>query len=260
MSTRCTKLAAAALAMAMVLSGCGGGDDADDGQTVAPLAAGAGTYFTTDFLSSDASFNQVNEFSGETATLFAYSDAAAGASRCPALAALDSRADGMVLAAAKRSAALYEADPRNALCRLVAALPETMAALAVRADGRIFTVSATNKLYQFDAQGRQLAATALLCPAFVVTCPVRGIDFSATGTLHAIVAPGLWSRVEIASGQLTAVRSGVGLSDDFDIDAQGLVRGLASDELRFFDLAGNPSGRAVNVFGGTAFATGLVHR
>ena len=258
MSIRWTTLAVAALAVGMALSGCGGSED--DGQTVAPLAAGAGTYFASDFLSADASFYRVDEFSGETDALFAYADGAAGASRCPALVALDSRADGMVLAVARRSAALYESDPRNALCRLVAALPETMAALAVRADGRLFTVSATNKLYQFDAQGRQLAVAALLCPPSVVTCPVRGIDFSPAGALHAIVAPGLWSSIDINSGQLTAIRSGVGLSDDFDIDAQGLVRGLASDELRFFDLTGVPNRRAVNVFGGTAFATGLVHR
>ncbi|MBL8345455.1 MAG: hypothetical protein JNN03_08435 [Rubrivivax sp.] len=249
------------LSLALVLglvSGCGGADDADP--SVEPLALGAGTYFTTDFLSSDASFYRVNEFSGETEALIAFSEGAGGTFRCPALAALDTRGDGMVLSAARRSASLYESDPRNGLCRLVGTLPETMVALAVRADGRLFTVSATNKLYQLDAQGRPLSAAVLLCPPSTPTCPVRGLDFSPAGTLHAIVAPGLWSRIDATSAQLTSIRTGVGLSDDFDIDAQGRVRGLAGDELRFFDLAGNPSGRAVNVFGGTAFATGLVHR
>lgn len=189
--------------------------------------------------------------------LFTFSEGAGGATRCPALAALDTRGDGMVLSVARRSAAVYESDPRDGLCRLVGALPETMVALAVRADGRLFTVSATNKLYRFDAQGRQLSAAVLLCPPSTPTCPVRGLDFSPAGTLHAIVAPGLWSRIDATSAQLTSIRTGVGLSDDFDIDAQGRVRGLAGDELRFFDLTGNPSGRAVNVFGGTAFATGL---
>lgn len=257
MSTRWTTLGTV-LALGMMLTACGGGDD--EGQAVEPLAAGAGTYFATDALSSDASFYKVNEFSGEIDVLTAGSSGAAGAVRCPALAALDSRADGMVLAVARRGAGLYESDPRNALCRLIVTLPETMAALAVRADGRLFTVSTSNKLYQFDAQGRQLAVTTLLCPASVVACPVRGIDFSPAGVLYAIVAPGLWSRIDTASAQLTSLRTGVGLSDDFDIDAQSLVRGLAGDELRFFDLTGNAGGRAVNVFGGTAFATGLVHR
>lgn len=239
-------------------AGCGGGSD--DSPAIEPLAAGAGTYFAIDFLSSDASFYRLNEFSGETEALFAYSEGAGGAVRCPSLAALDTRADGMALAVARRSAALYEADPRNGLCRPVAALPETMVALAVRADGRLFTVSASNKLYQLDAQGRVLASATLLCATVAPSCPVRGLDFSPAGTLHAIVAPGAWSRIDPASAQLTTLRTGVGLSDDFDIDAQGTVRGLAGDELRFFDLAGNASGRAVNVFGGTAFATALVHR
>lgn len=248
---------AAALALAMGLSACGGEDDAPN---VEPLASGAGSYFAIDFLSSTASFYKLNEFSGEVEVLTSRSDGAEGTIGCPALAALDSRADGMTLAVARRSAALYEADPRNALCRLIATLPETMAALAVRADGRIFTVStSTNRLYQFDPQGRQLAVATLLC-ASVGACPVRGIDFSPAGTLYAIVAPGLWSRIDVTTAQLTSIRTGVGLSDDFDIDAQSLVRGLAGDELRFFDLAGVASGRAVNVFGGTAFATGLVHR
>jgi len=135
-----------------------------------------------------------------------------------------------------------------------------MAALAVRADGRIFTVSASNKLYQLDAQGRVLASATLTCPSMPTGCPVRGIDFSPAGVLFAIVAPGGWSRIDTTSAQLTLLRTGVGLSDDFDIDTLGQVRGLAGDELRFFDLAGVQVGRAVNVFGGTAFATGLVHR
>lgn len=252
-------LASTLAASVVMVAACGGGSADEGGQTIEPLAAGAGTYITTDFLSSDASFYRVNEFSGETDVLFASSAGAGGAARCPALAAMDSRADGMLLAVAKRSASLYESDPRNGLCRLVAPLPETMVALAVRADGRIFTISATNRLHQFDAQGRALSAATLLCPS-VGVCPVRGIDFSPIGTLHAIIAPGLWSRIDPANSQLTSIRSGVGLSDDFDIDAAGLVRGLAGDELRFFDLTGNPSRRAVNVFGGTAFATGLVHR
>jgi len=256
MSTRWRTLAAA-LVLAMGLSACGGDDDAP---TIEPLASGAGSYFAIDFLSSTASFYKLNEFSGEVEVVTSLSEGAEGTLRCPVLVALDSRADGMTLAVARRSAALYESDPRNALCRLIATLPETMAALAVRADGRIFTVSATtNRLYQFDAQGRQLAVATLLC-ASVGACPVRGLDFGPNGTLYAIVAPGLWSRIDTATAQLVSIRTGVGLSDDFDIDAQGLVRGLASDELRFFDLNGNASGRAVNVFGGTAFATGLVHR
>ncbi len=257
-ATRPLQAMAGVFAAAALCAGCGGGSD--DRQAIGPLAAGAGTYFAIDFLSSDASFYRLNEFSGETEVLVAHSEGAGGAFRCPALAALDTRADGMALAVAKRSAALYEADPRNGLCRLVAALPEIMVALAVRADGRLFTVSATHKLYQLDAQGRVLAFATLLCAAAAPSCPVRGLDFSPAGTLHAIVAPGQWSRIDPASAQLTTLRTGVGLSDDFDIDAQGQVRGLAGDELRFFDLAGNPNGRAVNVFGGTAFATALVHR
>ena len=262
MSKRWPTLSLALVATAMVAmsSGCGGGgDDADASSTVDPLAAGAGTYFTSDFSSSDAAFYKVDGFSGETEQQPTKSEGASGVTRCPALAAMDTRPDGMVLAVAKRGAALYETNPRNSLCRLVAALPETMAAIAVRADGRIFTVSATNKLYQWDALGRQLAVAPLLC-ASAGACPVRGLDFSPAGTLFAIVAPGLWSRIDTATAQLTGVRTGVGLSDDFDIDTQGTVRGLAGNELRLFDLTGLQSGRAVNVFGGTAFATGLVHR
>jgi len=166
----------------------------------------------------------------------------------------------MVLAVALRTTVILEADTRSTLCHQIAALPEVMRAVAVRADGRIHTVSTTNKLYQLDAQGRVLSSTGLLCSAFAPTCPVTGMDFSPDGTLYAIVSGGLWSRIDPASGQLTTVKSGVGLSDDFDIDALGQVRGLAGNELRSIDLAGNPTGHAINVFGGTAFATGVVYR
>lgn len=249
---------AAALAVIAWLSGCGGSDGGS--ASVEALPAGSGTYFTSDFLGS-ASFYKVDEFTGETAQQS--TDVAvfpAGTDACPPLAALDARSDGAVLAVARRSATLYQADPRNGLCRGAITLPETMAALAVHPDGRLFTVSVTNVLYQFDAQGRQTSSQPLLCATVSPQCPVRGIDFAPNGTLHAIVAPGEWSRIDPKNGQITTLRTGVGLSDDFDIDAQGRVRGLAGDELRLFDLGGLPGGRAVNVYGGTAFATGVVHR
>jgi len=240
-----------------ILSGCGGGDE---GATVEPLPAGSGVYFTNGIsLSDSANFYRVDAVSGDTA-LQPVGDGADGIAQCPAIAALDLRPDGMVLAVALRAAVILEADTRSTLCRQLAPLPELMRAVAVRADGRIHTVSTTNKLYQLDAQGRVLSSTALLCTAFAPTCPVTGMDFSPDGTLYAIVSGGLWSRIDPASGQLTTVKSGVGLSDDFDIDALGQVRGLAGNELRSVDLAGNPTGHAINVFGGTAFATGVVYR
>lgn len=248
----------AAIATAAVLAAaCGGGDGSSAG--VQPLPAGAGTYFASDFLGLGG-FYRVDEFSGETQPQSTDADnLPEGTRSCPVLAALDTRSDGLVLAVARRSAHLYEADPRNGLCRAETALPETMAAIAVRPDGRIVAVSATNMLHELDVQARPLAARALVCSG-VGPCPVRGIDFAPDGTLHAIVAGGGWSRIDPSTGQLTLIRASVGLSDDFDIDAQGMVRALAGDELRFFDLQGRPAGRAVNVFGGTAFATGVVSR
>lgn len=244
-----------------ILSACGGGGEEAD--TVEPLPAGSGVYFTNGSSGGDnANFYRVDAVSGNTAlqAIGAGADSP-GINQCPAIAALDLRPDGMVLAVALRTAVIFEADTRNTLCRQLATLPEPMRAVAVRADGRIHTVSTTtNKLYQLDGQGRVLASTALLCPAFAPTCPVRGMDFGPDGTLYAIVAGGLWSRIDPASGQLTTLKTGVGLSDDFDIDALGHVRGLAGNELRNIDLAGNPTGHAINVFGGTAFATGVVYR
>jgi hypothetical protein len=90
------------------------------------------------------------------------------------------------------------------------------------------------------------------------TCPVRGIDFAPDGTLYAIVAPGLWSRIDTATAQLTSIRTGVGRSDDFDIDAQGKVRGLAGDELRPFDLAGNPPGGGAFISPLSTLVSGLI--
>lgn len=240
------------------LSACGGGDEV---ATVEPLPAGSGMYFTNGITGFDnASFLRVDAVSGDTVLqpIGAGADSP-GIIQCPLIAALDLRPDGVVLAVAKRTATILEADVRSALCRQLATLPEVMRAVAVRADGRIHAVSITNKLYQLDAQGRVLSSTALLCP-FASTCTATGMDFGPDGNLYAIVAGGEWSRIDPASGQMTTVKTGVGLSDDFDIDALGQVRGLAGNELRSFDLAGNPTGHAINVFGGTAFATGVVYR
>lgn len=256
-----TRWLSCSLALALtLLSACGG--DEGGAANVEPLPAGSGLYFTDGSSGSDnANFYKLNEASGDTALLPTKGDSSsASAKPCPAIAALDARGDGMVLAVARRTAEIHAADARTTVCSLLAPVPEVMRALAVRSDGRIFTVSVTNKLYQLDAQGRVLAATLLLCPAFAPTCPVGGIDFAPDGTLYAIVEPGLWSRIDTVTAQLTTLKSGVGLSDDFDIDANGKVRGLASQEFRSFDLAGNPSGHAINVFGGTVFATGVVYR
>ena len=100
---------------------------------------------------------------------------------------------------------------------------------------------------------------ALQCAANAAPCRVDGIDFGPDGTLFAIGAFGLWSRITTASAQLTTIKSGVGFSDDFDIDTAGKLRGLEGGEYRSFDLAGNQTGHAINVFGGTAFATGVVY-
>jgi hypothetical protein len=243
-----------------ILSACGGGDE--DAGTVEPLPIGSGLYFTDGISGfNSANFYRVDTVSGDTALQRVGAGAdSPGITQCPAIAALDVRPDGMVLAVALRTAVMLEADARSTLCRQLAPLPEVMRAVAVRADGRIHTVSTTNKLYQLDAQGRVLSSAALLCASFAPTCPVTGMDFGPNGTLHAIVSGGLWSRIDPASGQLTTVKTGVGLSDDFDIDALGQVRGLAGGELRSIDVAGNPTGHAINVFGGTAFATGVVYR
>ena len=250
-------------AIALVaLSACGGGDEGSD--TVQPLPAGSGVYFTNSVLAFDsANFYRVDALSGDTA-IQPIGDGAEsqGVAQCPVLAALDLRSDGIVLAVALRTAAILEADVRSTLCRQLAPTPEVMRAVAVRADGRIHTVSVTNRLYQLDAQGRVLSSTPLLCAGGgpSSSCPVTGMDFAPNGTLHAMMSGGTWSRIDPASGQLTTVKTGVDLSDDFDIDALGQVRGLAGDELRRFDLAGNVNGHAVNVFGGTAFASGVVYR
>lgn len=257
----CFSLALSAVSTLALLSACGGGGDADEVSAVQPLPAGSGVYFTNGITgSTSANFYRVDALSGDTAIQSVGAGTeASGLTQCPALAALDLRSDGIVLAVGLRTAALLEADTRSTLCRQLAVLPEAMRALAVRADGRIHTVSATNKLYQLDAQGRVLTSMPLLCASGAPTCPVTGMDVGPDGALYAIVAGGLWSRIEPASGQLTTIKAGVGLSDDFDIDALGQVRGLAGNELRGIDLAGNRSGLAINVFGGTAFATGVVY-
>lgn len=249
--------AALTLLLPVLLWSCGGGGSAGD--SVEPLPAGSGVYFTNGVTGSDGgNFYRVDALSGDTAIQPIGDPVDAAVDQCPAIAALDQRPDGMVLAVAQRSAALYEADLRNTLCRPLAPLPEVMRALAVRADGRIFAVSTTNKLHQLDAQGRALSASALRCASAALSCPVTGIDLAPDGTLYAIVSGGAWSRIDTSSAQLTTVKTGVGLSDDFDIDPAGQVRGLAGGELRGIDLAGNRNGPAINVFGGTAFATGIV--
>ncbi|HEY4068005.1 MAG TPA: hypothetical protein VGM74_13980 [Burkholderiaceae bacterium] len=245
----------------MILSACGGGGDGDSA-AIEPLPAGSGLYFTNGILGADsANFYRVDAVSGNTA-LQSIGDGSdsAGIAQCPSIAALDLRPDGVALAVSQRTAVLLQADVRSTLCHPLATLPEVMGAVAVRADGRVFTVSATHKLYQLDAQGSVLSSQVLLCALAAPTCPVTGIDFAPDGTLYAIVSGGLWSRIDPASGQLTTVKSGIGLSDDFDIDAIGQVRGLAGGELRSIDLAGNPTGQAISVFGGTALATGVVYR
>lgn len=240
-----------------VLAACGG---PDRGATLEPLPAGSGLYFTDGNSGFDrANFYRVDAVSGDTSMQPVGTDSS-GISQCPAMAALDLRPDGMVLAVAKRTAVMLEADPRSTLCRQLAPLPEPMRAVAVGNDGRIYTVSATNKLYQLDTSGSLLSSKPLLCAGLASTCPVTGIDFDPNATLYALVSGGEWSRINPATGQLTTVKSGVGLSDDFDIDAMGQVRGLAGNELRSINLAGNPTGQAINVFGGTAFASGVVYR
>ena len=241
------------------LSGCGGGESPI---TIEPLAAGAGLYFTdgnTIFPDANANFYKLNPITGETAvqTVNTGSD---DAGRCPSLFALDSRPDGVVLAVARRVAAIYEVDPRVTRCKLLAGLPEVMAAVAVRSDGHIFTVSVSNKLYELDSRGGVLFATTLVCPANAITCKILGIDFAPDGTLFGIGQLGQWGPIDTLSGRVTTIKSGAAFSDDFDIDALGKVRGLAGGELRNFDLAGNQVGTAITVFGGTAFATGLVYR
>ena len=256
MANRCAAALCALVAGLGLAAGCGGDEASAD---VEPLPVGAGTYFSSNFLGLGG-FYRVDEFSGETEPqLSSAENLAAGTGPCPMIVALDARPDGLVLGVARNSAHLYETDARQALCRAEAALPAVMAAVAVRSDGRILAVSTTNVLHEFDAQVRPLSARALVCDG-LGPCPVRGIDVAPDGPLPAIVAGGAWSRIDPPTGQLTLMRASVGLSDDFDIDAQGLVRGLAGDELRFFDLQGRPVGRAVNVFGGTAFANGVVSR
>lgn len=245
----------------LVLGACGGGDETV--VAIEPLPVGGGTFFTDGnigFSDVGANFYRVNAVSGETAVQPLPGESESAESRCPALFALDLRPDGKVLAVGRRSADLFEADVRATRCRRLGALAEVMAALAVRADGHLFTVSVTNRLYQFDALAQPLGATPLVCAPNAAPCRVDGIDFGPDGTLYAVGALGLWSRITLATGQLTTLRTGVGFGDDFDIDAQGHVRGLKSGELRTFDLAGNPTRHAINVFGGTAFATGVVHR
>lgn len=242
-----------------VLAACGG---SPTGATLEPLPVGSGLYFTDGNSGFEhANFYRVNTVSGDT-SMQAVGDgtASSGIAQCPAMVALDLRPDGRVLAVAKRTAVILEADPRSTLCRQLASLPEPMRALAVHTDGGIYTVSATNKLYQLEPSGKVVSSTVLLCSGLASTCPVMGIDFGPDGTLYAIVSSGLWSRVNPASGQLTTVKFGVGLSDDFDIDTLGQVRGLAGNEVRSIDLAGNSTGYAINVFGGTASATGVVYR
>ena len=248
-----------ALSALLAVSACGGGDD--DAVVLTPLPTGSGLYFTdgnTGFSDANANFYKVNEISGET--LLQPTNRGSDAGRCPALFALDARPDGMVLAVARYTAALYEADTRATACKLFASLPEVMTALAVRADGHLFTVSATNKLYELDAQARVLSATTLRCPATAPTCKITGIDFAPDGTLYSLALGGLWGRIDAATAMVVAIKPNVAFSDDFDIDALGKVRGLAGGEFRSFDLAGNPVGRAINVYGGTAFATGVVYR
>ena len=100
----------------------------------------ASTSPTAFFASDSANFYRVDALSGDTA-LQPIGDGASGVAQCPAIAAMDLRPDGTVPAVAQRTAVIFEADTRNMLCRQLAPLPEVMRAVAVRADGRIYTVS-----------------------------------------------------------------------------------------------------------------------
>jgi len=239
------------------------GCDGDSGGQIDDLPLGSGLFFTTVFPilpgAAAADFFKVNEVTGET-TRQAVPDDEDDSARCPSIRAMDSRPDGVVLVVGDETAAIYQADPRVTRCKRVVSTPEIMRAIAVRSsDGHIFTVSGTNQLYEFDSEASVLSANALQCPAGRPGCTVEGIDFGSDETLYSIEIGGFWGSIDTASAVVQSINSSVGLSDDFDIDANDSVRGLAGDEFRTFDLGGMQMSQ-INVQGGTALATGVVYR
>jgi len=252
------------IAIANILISCGG-SDSDSDIIIDPLPAGSGLYVTTVFpLLPDAfaNFYKVNEITGETVQQPAPDDGEDPA-YCPSLSALDSRTDGIVFGAGYNTAAIYEVDPRTTRCRRVATTPEIMRALAVRSDGHIFTVSDTNKLYEFDGNFVELSATTIQCASGFTSCPITGIDFdfgAVIQSLYVIDRSGVWGALDSTATVLVS-QSGVGLADDFDIyiDSTFTVRGFAGSEYRIFDNLGNLQSN-INLLGGTLTITGAVYR
>jgi hypothetical protein len=235
-------------------AGCGGsGVD----KTVAPLPAGSGVFFTESeaILSGNALFWRVDEFTGDTIS----SGFPQGGVSCPWLSAMDAGTDGVVIGVGGENAEAYRVDPRSpSKCVKEGDLPAVMQAVAVRADGEVFCVSKSPvALYELDAGLNTIRSSPVVCTGVPGACTIAGADFAPDGRLFAITEDSTWGVLDTAGG-FTGI-GGIGLRDDFDIDAGGNVRALTGDELRVFDLSGAQRS-AVNVYGGTLFATGVVYR
>jgi len=231
----------------VVASGCAATPDIH----VAALPPGSGTFFTQVGLlaSETGSVYQVDVEDGGTAKI--------GPSSCPWLSALDLRPDGTVLGVGGGVANAYLIDPlMPQSCVELGQLPEVMQAVAVRADGHVFTISDKpnhQTVYELDDALNVIASHPLSCP----TCSIDGIDFAPDGTLYAINGQLSWTTLDPATGDVpTGTPTDLGF--DFDIDAAGTVRALAGNQFKTYNLAGDKL-TGVDI-GSTLYVEGLVFR
>jgi hypothetical protein len=218
---------------------------------VDPLPVGAGTFYTQIgfFPGEQGAIWQVDVEDGGTTEI--------GTSKCPWLSSLDLRPDGTVIGVGGADASAYLIDPLMPdSCVSLGALPEVMQAVAVRADGHIFTIShvANNEtVYELDEQLTVIASHPLPC----TMCSIDGIDFAPDGTLYAVNGQNEWTTLDPATGELPAgVLSDIGW--DFDIDSTGTVRALAGNQFKTYNLAGDKL-TGVSI-GSTAEVEGVVFR
>jgi streptogramin lyase len=224
-----------------------------EADTVDPLPVAAGVFYAETTLLLDVQFYSLDP-SG--------ANALQGAPSCPWLAAMDTQPDGTVIAVGGRDAQAFLVDPRSPTkCVARGALPEIMAAVAVRPDGHVFTVSKDgHTLYELDDQLTQLQRWSITYSGGG-TPQIDGIDFAPDGMLYANDGANSWVRIDPATGVATmlALLNVGDIRDDIDIDANGIVRELSEDQFRTYDLTGKQLS-GVELDGGTFYATAVVAR
>jgi hypothetical protein len=171
---------------------------------------------------------------------------------CPTPFAVDRAPDGRLLGvpAFTEAPVLYEYSVSDGSCRKVAELPKVMTALAVRADGKIVTISdegafRKRSVHIFDEFGRELNSATLR-----VRTPggffdpeeevhrVDGIDFGPDQKLYSVNFASIWI-LDPETGEADYRTGYSGAAYDVDIDKFGVMRAISFGKLVIFDLTSN---------------------